>query len=134
MPVRVHLEYHIDEIMTQLSMFAKDLLCTLSCFSTHCADFEKPLAPYDGQVALCYSDSAHNSNTNNNITTSTSFGVIGIYYKDYSEWRGINQRGGQPVLKGNEADTICRQMGFTEAYPGSAMTITASNYTFDHCL
>jgi hypothetical protein len=103
-------------------------------FYIPCVDFEKPLAPYDGQVALCHSDSAHNNDINKNITTSISFGVIGIYYKDYDAWRGVNQRDGQPFLEGNEADAICRQMGFTEAYPGSAVMINASDYTFNHCL
>ena len=98
------------------------------------ADLEKPLAPYNGQVALCHSDGAHNNDANRNITTSTSFGVIGIHYKDYDAWRGLNQRDGQPSLEGNEADALCRQMGFTQAYPGSAVTMNASDYTFDHCL
>ena len=97
-------------------------------------DFDKPLAPYDGQVALCPSDNALISDATENVTTSTSFGVISIYYKDQDEWRGVNQRSGQPALKGNEADAICRQMGFTEAYPGSAVTINASDYTFKSCL
>ena len=109
--------------------------CTYYAFlHIPCADFDKPLAPYDGQIGLCHSDSANNSNISNNAKTSTSFGVIGIYYKDYDAWRGVNQRDGQPPLGGNEADAICRQMGFTEAYPGSAMTINATDYTFDHCL
>ena len=109
---------------------------TVILSSTHltCVDFGKPLAPYDGQVALCYSDSAYNNDANKNITSSTSFGVISIYYKDYETWRGVNQRDSQPSLEANEADAICRQMGFTEAYPGSAMTINASDYTFDRCL
>ena len=100
----------------------------------HTADFEKPLVPYDGQVALCNSDSAYISDAANNVTTSVSFGVISIYYKDHDSWRGLNQRDGQPALVGNEADAICRQMGFTGAYPHSAVTINASNYTFRNCL
>ena len=97
-------------------------------------DFEEPLTPYDGQVALCPSDDAQNSDDGSNITTSTSFGVVSIYYKTHDVWRGLNQRNGQPALEGNNADAICRQMGFTEAYPGSAVTINASDYTFNNCL
>ena len=89
-------------------------------------DFTKPLAPYDGKVALCPADDA-------TPNSSTSFGLVSIYYSDYGAWRGLNQKGGQP-LGTYEADAICRQMGFTGAFPGSAVTRNATDYKFDKCL
>ena len=84
--------------------------------------------PYNGQVALCPTD-----NTSVNIH-STSFGLVGIYYQDYGAWKGINQRGDGRVLGAYEADAICRQMGFTGAYPGTAITRNVENFNFSQCL
>ena len=94
-------------------------------------DFTKPLDPYDGQVALCPVDL---TNGNKNIS-STSFGLVGIYYEnnDYGSWKGINQKDGK-FLGAYEGDTICRQMGFTGAYPGTAVTRNVDNYNFSNCL
>ena len=90
-------------------------------------DFSQALKPYNGKVALCPIDT-----TSPNIY-STSFGLVGIYYQDYGAGKGINQRDGK-LLGTYEADAICRQMGFTGAYPGTAVTRSADNYNFSHCL
>lgn len=89
----------------------------------------KPLTTgtYDGQIKLC----PHN-NAPNNI--STSFGLITMFLKN--TWRGLNQPNGSAVLGTNEADTICRQLGYTGAIPGSAITRRAyesPEITFEHC-
>ena len=91
------------------------------------SDFTKPLAPYDGQVMLCPVDS------NNVNKSSTSYGLVGMYYKDYEATKGINQKGEQP-MGGYEADAVCQSMGFTGAYPGSAVTRNVDNLLFSKCL
>ena len=60
--------------------------------------------------------------------------MVGIYYKDYAAWKGINQRRDGKLLGAYEADTICRQMGFTGAYPGTAVARSVNNYSFSNCL
>ena len=84
------------------------------------------MTPYDGQIALCPVNSPNIS--------STSFGLVGIYYKDYGAWKGVNQRRGGKQLGAYEADAICRQMGFTGAYPGTAVIRNVENYDFQQCL
>lgn len=84
--------------------------------------------PYDGQVAICPID----SNSANKF--STSFGLVGIYYQDHDAWKGINQRRDGKLLGAYEADAICRQMGFTGAYPGTAVARSVDNYAFSSCL
>jgi hypothetical protein len=37
------------------------------------------------------------------------------------------------LLGSIEGDTICKQMGYTGAIPGSAVARSASSYTFDTC-
>ena len=100
-------------------------MADINQFSLNQLDFKQPLEPYDGQVALCPV-----ANTSADIY-STSFGLIGIYYTDYGAWKGINQR---KLLGAYEADTICRQMGFTGAYSGTAITRIVENYDFSKCL
>ena len=91
-------------------------------------DFTKPLAPYDGKVALCPADSSYRVNK-----SSTSFGLVSIYHKDYGAWRGLNQKSGQ-LLGAYEADAICQQMGFTGAFSESVMSRNTTNYNFTKCL
>ena len=94
-------------------------------------DLNNPLEPYDGQVSLCPMDIT-SGDTN---ISSTSYGLVGIYYKnkDYGAWKGINQKDGN-LLGAYEADAICRQMGFTGAYPGTAVTRNVDNCNFLNCL
>ena len=91
-------------------------------------DFTKPLAPYDGQVLLCPVDSPSVSVNK----SSTSYGLVGVYYEDNGATKGINQKEEQP-LGSYEADAICQNMGFTGAYPGSAVTRNVDNSSFS-CL
>ena len=94
-------------------------------------DFNKPLDPYDGQVTLC---PTNNTSWNGTIKSSTSFGLVGIYYtrNNDGDWKGINQKD-ERRLTAITSDTICRQMGFTGAYPGTAVTQNAEQYNFSSC-
>ena len=107
------------------------LLLQTQCLQLHISsihtDFNQPLTPYDGQVALCPID------TTSSNRSSTSYGLVGIYYHDYGAWKGINERD-EKLLGAYEADAICRQMGFTGAYPGTAVTTIVDNYEFSNCL
>lgn len=99
------------------------------------SDFRDPVPqrPYDGEIRLCAPDN-HTNYIESNIKVSVSFGVVGMYFDEHSVWRGINQFNAQTDLLGSvEADTICKQMGYTGAIPGSAIARSASNYTFDTC-
>ena len=98
-------------------------------------DVTKPLtsSKYDGQLSLCPPD-PDTANSTSSIF-SKSFGLVIMYSSKYDIWRGFNQPNGSIALRGNEADAVCRQLGFTGAIPGSAVTQRAlpSNYTFQHC-
>ena len=92
-------------------------------------DFDNPLSPYDGQVVLCPPQLVGIDNIR-----STSFGVVGLRLKDLI--MGISQPAKSLPLAGSEADAICRQLGYTEAIPGSAATkaaYEAQQYMFNHC-
>ena len=93
----------------------------------------KPLISgiYDSQLLLCPPDQADDISG----IYSTSFGLVVMYSSKYGIWRGLNQPNDSAALGGNEADTICRQLGFTDAVPGSAVTERAMlpNNTFKHC-
>lgn len=92
----------------------------------------KPLisGKYDGQLQLCPPDDDEDISN----LFSTSFGLVAMYSSKYDIWRGFNQPSDSVVLGGNEADAVCRQLGYTEAIPGSALTQRAMlpNYTFNH--
>ena len=97
----------------------------------HAIEFDDEMAHYDGEITLCPPDVPQG---NANITSS-SFGVVTLYLQEHNVWRGINQNGTElkSFLGSFEADSICRQMGFTGAIPGSAITINASAYAFENC-
>ena len=96
------------------------------------ADFESPLNSYDGQVALCPSEDAINNDT---IKSSTSYGVISLYFDRYDlkVWRGVNLHNISAPLGSNEADAICRQMGYTGSITRTIITRKAAEYSFDNC-
>lgn len=93
-------------------------------------DLTKPqtVGTYDGQILLCPPDGS-------NFTRSTSFGLVAIYLSKYGIWRGMNQKNSSAPLGGNEANSICQQLGYTTAIPGSAITRRAvlQRSTFEHC-
>ena len=66
---------------------------------------------------------------------STSFGMISLYKQGI--WRGLDQSVSTVFLGSDEADTICRQIGYTGAVPGSAVAKSTLDknisYTFDRC-
>ena len=101
----------------------------------HAADDSTTLQSsyYDGQIALCPSDSAIKADRDAKTTTSVSFGVVSLYFKDRKHWRGLNQQSSSAPMGGNEADAICRQMGYTQALSESAIARDASGYTFNDC-
>ena len=88
----------------------------------------KPLPPYNGQLALCPADSATDDP---DVKLSVSSGMVSLYLKLDGTWRGLNTK---TLLGTTEANTICRQMGFTGAVPGSAVQRSASASTFKKCL
>ena len=89
------------------------------------------LGKYDSQLLLCPPYDSDNTSS----IFSTSFGLVIMYSSKYDTWRGINQHNTSDPLGGNEADAICRQLGFTGAISGSAVTQRAlpQNYNFQHC-
>ena len=66
----------------------------------------------------------------NNIT-SISFGVVALNIG--GQWRGIIQASGgsSGLLGSDEADAICRQLGFTDAVIGSAVARSSTSYSSD---
>ena len=80
----------------------------------------------DTQIKLC---PPHNASTTNNAL----FGLITMYLSGNDSWRGLNQPDDHRLSE-NEADTICRQLGYEEAVPGSAVTRREfPDYDFNHC-
>ena len=94
-----------------------------------------PVPYYNGQLKLCPSDDQISNDDASKTITSTSQGVVSLHINGI--WRGINQpaqsSGTGAPLGGTEADAICRQMGFTQAVSGSALSKDASGYTFHDC-
>ena len=91
-----------------------------------------PRSKYDGEVRLCPPRAMQGDS--NNIS-SISFGVVALYFTEYDSWRGVIQlpTDSNALLGGNEADAICRQMGYTGAIVGSAISKSATSYNFDDC-
>ena len=94
-------------------------------------DEELTTPHYSGEVGLCPSDGMIANDNASNTITSISSGVVSLHLNN--QWRGINQASGSIPLGGNEADAICRQMGYTHAAGGSALARVASSYTFTKC-
>ena len=91
-------------------------------------DFNKPSSPYNGKLALCPTD---NATSDPNIRLSVSHGMVSLYFASHGTWRGLDTKA---LLGATEANTICRQMGFTGAVPGSATALSATDRTFNKCL
>ena len=96
------------------------------------SDFSITLEPYDGQLSLCHADAMLPA-SNNGTHYSVSFGVVSLYRKNSKTWRGLEQNSSNALLGCLAADTICRQIGYTGAEPGSAVAISATNYKFNNC-
>ena len=97
-------------------------------------DLQQRPKAYDGEIRLCPPDSTLNNPKNANIT-SVSFGVVALNIG--GQWRGIIQTsesgGGSGLLGSNEADAICRQLGFTDAVIGSAVARSSTSYSYSNC-
>ena len=91
-------------------------------------DFNTPLKPYNGKLALCPTD---NATSDPNIRLSVSFGMVSLYFASHGTWRGLDT---SALLGTTEANAICRQMGYTGAVLGSATALSASDRTVDMCL
>ena len=79
---------------------------------------------YNGQVRLCAPAGFHND------TQSTSFGVAQLYLKVHGGgWGGVNQHNMSVPLGSYEADSICRQLGYTNAVASYTMTVESVNAT-----
>ena len=82
-------------------------------------------SPYEGQVYLC---------PPNNFpagSCSVSTGLVQVYL--HKTWRGINQRDTNYRLGTHEADSICRQLGYTSAIENSAVVVHATKQDYSHC-
>ena len=77
------------------------------------------ISPYSGQVRLCSPDGFDDGNQ------SVSIGLVQIYL--YGGWGGINQYNSSHPLASHSADSICRQLGYTNAVAGSVMTQTSAS-------
>ena len=57
--------------------------------------------------------------------------ALNIQAGGHSLWRGIIQAsgGGGGLLSSDEADAICRQLGFTDAVVGSAVARSSTSYS-----
>ena len=71
-------------------------------------------SPYVGQVRLCSPNGFPDG------VKSVSMGLVQIYL--YGAWGGINQYNSSHPLGSYTGDSICRQLGYTNAVAGSAMT------------
>ena len=80
---------------------------------------------YKGQVYLCPPDEFPTGKC------SVSTGLVRIWA--YNEWRGINQNSSKSPLGSHVADSICRQLGYTNAVMNSAMTLNSTTLSYSHC-
>ena len=79
---------------------------------------------YEGQVNLCPPDGFPLGKQ------SVSTGLVQIHL--YREKKGINQNTSQR-LKTHVADSICRQLGYTNAVTNSPATAKTTNQNFSNC-
>lgn len=91
------------------------------------ANAEKLLtkSPYEGQVNLCPPQNFPIYN----CTVSTGLVLINMY----GQWRGLNQNSSYPRLGSHEANSICRQLGYTHAVVNSAIAMNSTGETYSHC-
>ena len=82
--------------------------------------------PFDGQVRLCPPKNFPSG------TQSVSTGLVLINL--HKEWRGINQpKNSAYPLGSREADSICRQLGYTGAVINSARPWSATLEGYSNC-
>ena len=96
----------------------------------YCRNAEEPVTDiksphYNGQVHLCPPKDFRTSKC------SVSTGLVLIW--TYQEWRGINQNSSSFPLSSHVADSICRQLGFTNAVVNSAVTLNSTSLNYSHC-
>ena len=88
---------------------------------------------YQGQVLLFPPNPCKAAGTNR---TSVSFGVVAL--KRLDEWMYIKTDADQDIFKEdiklsrNEADTICRAVGYTHVDPNSLMSVRKAEETFHY--
>jgi hypothetical protein len=81
--------------------------------------------PFDGQVRLCPPKQFPKNQ-------SVSTGLVLIYL--HKDWRGINQpKDSAYPLGSHEADSICRQLGYTGAVVNSAKPWNATLDDYSSC-
>ena len=95
--------------------------------TVQCGNKQNPRDQYDGQITLCSPDQPEP-----NTITSASFGLVSISIANVIT--GLNQPNNTAPLGSYEADTICRQMGYTQSIPRSAVARRAvPEYSFTEC-
>ena len=81
---------------------------------------------YDGQIYLCPHDNFPTGRC------SVSTGLVQLHL--YDQLRGINQKVNvSPRLDSYVADSICRQLGYTNAVLIGAVTLKATKQSYSHC-
>ena len=87
---------------------------------------------YRGQLELCPPDELHDDPSYPAI--QVSFGLVSVFL--HSVWGSLNDN--TPLsspLQSFEVDSICRQLGFTQAVEGSLRTVSSfkGEYNFSKC-
>ena len=87
-----------------------------------------PEQPYEGQVWLCPPDGADAGPLH-----QISMGLVLIFL--HNEWGAINERNIETSLRTYRANSICRQLGYSQAVPDSTLTVegASARYTYDTC-
>ena len=99
----------------------KHVCCCLSL------DKQVPLSDnlFDGHIRLCPPRGFPVGNQ------SVSTGLVLISF--HNEWRGINQQNPGYPLGSREADSICKQLGYTGAVVNSAKPWNATSENYNSC-
>ena len=108
------------------------------CICTVIDNTATSVQEYDGQVRLCPPSVSPAMVTSSKV--SVSMGLVQIRLNN--EWRQINQYNLSHPLGSHEADSICRQLGYTNAISSSTITQRAAsnvmsnasvNVSFEQC-
>ena len=116
---------YLIQINTDYYRLIHNYYCYNILFNIEEALTDATSLPYKGQVYLCPPKDFQTGNC------SVSTGVVFIWA--YSEWRGINQNSSDFPLASHVADSICRQLGFTNAVVNSAVTLNSTSLDYSHC-
>ena len=85
---------------------------------------------YEGQVQLCPPDEFGNET---NPAAQVSMGIVSVF--ENTQWGSLNENDSNYRITHQQANSICRHLGFTGAVVDSARTVQsyAGQYTFSRC-